>query len=114
MPRWLPYIPPGIAFVLWLSRFIVRDDGVGVVNGLVVFLIVWWLVIFTMLPIGVRSQEEDADVVEGTEPGAPVAPMLMKKAWWTTVITSCIWIVYYVITESGLVAQLMPTDGAWG
>jgi len=114
MSRWLQYVPPAIAFVLWLSRFIVRDGGVGVVNGLVVFLIVWWLVVFTMLPIGVRSQEEDADVVEGTEPGAPVAPMLMKKAWWTTVITSCIWIVYYAITESGVVAQFLPTDGYWG
>jgi len=114
MSRWLQYIPPGIAFVLWLSRFIVRDDGVGVVNGLVVFLIVWWLVIFTMLPIGVRSQEENADVVEGTEPGAPVAPMLRKKAWWTTVITSCIWIVYYGVTESGVVEQFLPTDGYWG
>ena len=73
----------------------------GVVNGLVVFLIVWWLVIFTMLPIGVRSQQEEADIVEGTEPGAPVAPMLLKKAWWTTVITSGIWIVYYLAAGEG-------------
>ena len=114
MPRWLQYVPPGVAAVLWLSRFIIRDDGVGVVNGLVVFLIVWWLVIFTMLPIGVRSQEEAADVTEGTEPGAPVSPMLLKKAWWTTIVTSCIWIVYYAVTESGLVARLLPTDGYWG
>jgi predicted secreted protein len=93
---------------------VIRDDGVGVVNGLVVFLIVWWLVIFTMLPIGVRSQEEAGEVQEGSEPGAPVAPMLMKKAWWTTIITSCIWIVYYIVTDSGLAAQYMPTDGSWG
>ncbi|WP_138510042.1 DUF1467 family protein [Maricaulis alexandrii] len=104
---------PGLAFLLWLSRFIIRDDGVGVVNGLVVFLIVWWLVFFMMLPVGVRSQEEEGDIVEGSEPGAPVAANLVKKGWWTTIATSGVWIVYYVINESGLVAQYMPTGGHW-
>ena len=79
MPRWAQYVLPGIALALWLSRFFIRDDGVGVVNGLVVFLIVWWLVFFMMLPIGVRSQEEAGDIVAGTEPGAPMAPDLLKK-----------------------------------
>lgn len=114
MTRWLQYVPPGMAFLLWLSRFFIRDGGVGVVNGLVVFLIVWWLVVFTMLPIGVRSQEESGEIAEGTEPGAPVAHGLLKKAWWTTIATSCIWIVYYAITESGVVEQFLPTDGYWG
>lgn len=112
--RYAQYALPGIALLLWLSRFIIRDDGVGIVNGVVVFLIVWWLVIFMMLPIGVRSQEEEGDVLEGSEPGAPVAPQLKQKAWWTTIITSGIWIIYYIITESGLAAQILPTDGSWG
>ena len=113
MIRYLQYIPPGLVGLLWLSGFFIRDGGVGVVNGIVVFAIVWWLVIFTTLPIGVRSQEEDGEVVEGSEPGAPIAPMLKKKAWWTTVGTSCIWLVYYVITESGIVEQYLPRGGSW-
>lgn len=113
MTRWLQYVPPALALILWLSRFIIRDDGVGVVNGVVVFLIVWWVVIFAMLPIGVTSQHEDGDIVAGSEPGAPTAPMLMKKAWWTTIATSCIWIVYYIITESGMVEQFLPRGGYW-
>lgn len=113
MTRYLTYIPIVIAGALWLSGFFIRDGGVGVVNGLVVFAITWWLVIFIMLPIGVRSQEESGEVVEGSEPGAPVAPMLAKKAGWTTITTSVIWIVYYVITESGVMAQFMPTNGFW-
>jgi len=114
MPRWAQYVLPGLAAVLWLSRFIIRDDGVGVVNGLVVFLIVWWLVFFMMLPIGVRSQEEAGDIVAGSEPGAPMAPNLLKKGWWCTIVTSGIWIIYYIINESGLVARYMPTGGSWG
>ena len=114
MIRYLQYLPPVIAGLLWLSRIVLRDGGVGLVNGLVVFLITWWLVLFTMLPIGVRSQEEGGEVLEGSEPGAPMAPMLAKKAWWTTVATSVIWIIYFAIAESGLIEQILPRDGYWG
>ena len=109
----LPKVPVAIAALLWLSGFFIRDGGVGIANGLVVFLIVWWLVIFLTLPIGVRSQEEEGEVVEGTEPGAPVAPNLRKKAWWTTVATSCFWIVYFIVTESGFAARFMPQSNPW-
>lgn len=111
--RYLQYLPPAAVGLLWLSGFFIRDGGVGVVNGIVVFAIVWWLVIFLMLPIGVRSQEEDGAVVEGTEPGAPIQPMLAKKAWWTTIATSCLWLVYYAITESGIIEQYLPRGGSW-
>jgi len=114
MKRYLPWLPVGIAGALWLSRFFLRDGGVGVVNGLVVFLITWWLVVFMVLPIGIRSQEESGDVVAGSEPGAPETPMLAKKAWWTTVTTSIIWIIYFAIAESGVIEQFLPTDGYWG
>lgn len=112
--RYLQYVPPALAGLLWLSGFFIRDGGVGVVNGLVVFLITWWLVVFMMLPIGVRSQDESGEVVEGTEPGAPVSPMLKRKAWWTTIATSVIWLVYYAITESGMLESLLPRSGGWG
>jgi predicted secreted protein len=44
-----------------------------------VFLVVWWLSFVAVLPIGARSQHEAGDVVAGTEPGAPVAPALIRK-----------------------------------
>lgn len=114
MIRLLQILPVALAGLLWLSRFFLRDGGVGVVNGLVVFLITWWLVVFMTLPIGVRSQEEQGEVTEGSERGAPVAPMLAQKAWWTTIATSVIWIIYFGIAESGLIEQFLPRDGYWG
>ncbi len=114
MTRYLQLAPVIVAGLLWLTGFFVRDGGVGVVNGVVVFLITWWLIIFMMLPIGVQSQEEGGDIVEGSEPGAPQSPMLAKKAWWTTIATSCVWIVYFGITESGLLGQLLPSQSPWG
>lgn len=108
MKRWIGHVPVAIAALLWLKGFFVRDGGVGIVNGVVVFLIVWWLFFFTMLPIGVRSQEEAGDVVDGSEPGAPHAPNMARKMWWTTIATSIAWIFYFIITESGVLSQLMP------
>lgn len=55
------------------------------VGGAVIFIISWWLSFFAVLPIGVRGQFEDGDVVEGTEEGAPAEPMLRKKAIWATI-----------------------------
>ncbi|MEL7540648.1 MAG: DUF1467 family protein [Pseudomonadota bacterium] len=55
------------------------------VGFIVVFIITWWLSFFCVLPIGVQSQyEQDGDVAEGTEEGAPKEPMLKKKALWAT------------------------------
>jgi len=56
------------------------------VQALIVFAIAWWLVFLPSLSIGIVAQHEsDEDTVAGTEGGAPVAPMLLKKAVWATI-----------------------------
>ena len=60
-----------------------------------IYFIVWWLTFFAVLPWGVHSQEETADVVLGTDPGAPAVPALKKKALWTTVVSAIILSVFY-------------------
>lgn len=61
----------------------------SIVGGLVVFSITWIIVMFTVLPWGVRTQEEDEDTViqPGTVESAPVNPAIWKKFAITTVIT---------------------------
>ncbi|MHA6288675.1 DUF1467 family protein [Maricaulis sp. CAU 1757] len=113
MKRALFLAPVILTGLLWLSGFFIRDGGVGVVNGIVVYLIMWWLVLFMMLPIGVTSQHEDGEIVAGSEPGAPTHHGLGRKAWWTTVATSILWLIYFAVTESGVVGRWMPTGGGW-
>ena len=36
-----------------------------------IYFLVWWLVLFAVLPFGVRSQHEGGDIPPGTDPGAP-------------------------------------------
>ena len=51
------------------------------------FVTIWFVVLFTILPIGIRSQRESGGYVEGTDPGAPVNPQLLKKALLTTLVS---------------------------
>ncbi|WP_018265951.1 DUF1467 family protein [Methylosinus sp. LW4] len=53
-----------------------------------IYLTIWWIVLFAILPFGVRSSEEEGDTPEGGDPGAPVAPKLWMKAVATTIVSA--------------------------
>ena len=53
-----------------------------------IYFIIWWLVIFTILPFGIRTQADDNDVTLGTAPSAPVRPMLVRKAIITSIVSA--------------------------
>jgi predicted secreted protein len=74
-------------------------------SGIVVYVIIWWVVFFTMLPIGVRSPDEaGVEVGPGHAPSAPVRPRLGLKAGVTTAIAVALWGVTYWIIESDLIS----------
>lgn len=62
----------------------------GVGTYIAIYFLVWWTVIFAVLPWGVRSQHEDDAVDTGTEPGAPQRPLLIRKVLATTVVAAVI------------------------
>ena len=51
---------------------------------LVIYLILWWLVFFIMLPFGV---ERDQEITFGNDPGAPKKSLVKKKAIISSFIT---------------------------
>jgi predicted secreted protein len=55
-----------------------------------IYLVVWALCLFVVLPFGVRSQHETGSVVKGSERGAPVVPMLWRKVLATTVLAAIV------------------------
>lgn len=76
---------------------------------ILVYVIAWWMVFFMMLPVGVRSQHESEDgITAGTEPGAPVKPMLKKKMIITSIIAVFLTIGYYFLQDSGLYSFRTP------
>jgi predicted secreted protein len=65
--------------------------------ALAVYFIIWWTVLFCILPLDVRSQVEAGEVTKGTEPGAPVAPHLARKAIITTLVSLVVFALVYVL-----------------
>lgn len=63
-----------------------------------IFFVLWWLVLFAVLPFGIRSQYDEKDVAPGTERGAPARFSLPGKIAVTTAVTLCVFVVYYVLT----------------
>ena len=60
--------------------------------GIAVYVVIWWLALFAVLPFGVRSQAESGSFVEGTDPGAPAAHHMGRKLLVTTLISGVIWL----------------------
>ncbi|HZQ14571.1 MAG TPA: DUF1467 family protein [Pseudolabrys sp.] len=72
-------------------------------TALAIYFIVWWLVLFAVLPWGVRSQEESGDVSPGTDPGAPAVHKVWIKLLWTTVIASIVFGILAAVYKLGLI-----------
>jgi predicted secreted protein len=70
-----------------------------------VYVMIWWVVIFAVLPWGVRVPETHQP---GHATSAPERPMLWRKAAITTAIAAVIWIGVYLLVESDLVTLREP------
>ena len=65
-----------------------------------VYFTTWWIVLFAVLPFGVRNHQEEAEnLPKGADPGAPVAPHLLKKAIATTLISALVWVGIVVLAN---------------
>ena len=65
-------------------------------TALAIYFVVWWIVLFAILPFGVKSQAEQGEgvgheEVPGTDPGAPVKARMLRKVAWTTLISAVIY-----------------------
>ncbi len=78
-------------------------------SSIAIYFIIWWVVLFAVLPFGVQSQVEHGEVVPGSEPGAPHRPMLVRKAVATTIISAVLFaVVYWFVVYSGLTLDDLP------
>jgi predicted secreted protein len=73
-------------------------------TALAVFWLIWWVVLFAVLPWGIRSQHEGDATVPGTDPGAPAISHLKSKLVWTTVVALAIFAGFYVVYVDQLVS----------
>jgi len=76
----------------------------------VMYLLIWWVTLFAVLPFGVRGQAEEGEVVRGSEPGAPVQSDMKRKFKTTTIISTILWVIVCSIIWSGVLNWDMLAD----
>ena len=76
----------------------------GITGSIIIYVMIWWIVFFSVLPIDIQSNKETfKESIEGIDPGAPKNPKIAKKFLVTTIITSILFIViYYLATNDFL------------
>ena len=73
----------------------------SITGSIVVYVIIWWIVFFSVLPIGIKHDEKPfKNNLEGIDPGAPKNPNILKKFLFTTLITTVIFLgIYYIVVS---------------
>ena len=67
-------------------------------TGLVLYVLIWWIVLFAVLPIGTRPVE-DADARSGWR-SAPEHPRLLMKVMLTTLVAGVVWFGAWLLITS--------------
>ena len=72
----------------------------GITGSIIVYVLIWWIIFFSVLPVGIQSKKEIFKKhIDGIDQGAPNNPKIGKKFLITTIITSIIFIVIYYLVK---------------
>ena len=75
----------------------------GITGSIIVYVIIWWIIFFSLLPVGIQSNKQVfKEKIGGMDPGAPKNPKIGKKFLITTLITTIIFAVIYYLVEIDL------------
>lgn len=76
-------------------------------SSFAIFFIVWWIVLFAVLPFGVRNATEAGEsAVKGHDAGAPARHGLGWKVTVTTVIAAFVFILVYALLVNGILESI--------
>ena len=73
------------------------------VMAVAIYIFVWWIVLFAVLPFGVRTQAEDGNVVPGTPESAPAKQRMLRIFLINTVVATIVFAIVYVIVVYKLI-----------
>ena len=76
----------------------------SIVLSLALYFIIWWTLLFAILPIGLRTQGEAGEVVPGTPASAPVKPRFL----WIIGVNTLVSLVVFLVVRAAVVYQWLP------
>lgn len=65
------------------------------ISAFAIFFIIWWVTLFAMLSIGLKTQGEAGEVVPGTVESAPARPRFMLVIGLTTLVAALVFAAFY-------------------
>lgn len=72
-----------------------------ILTGIMVYVLVWWMIFFCMLPLNIQSITKPTD---GAMPGAPINPGLKRKVVLTTIVAVAVWLAIYGLIKADLIS----------
>ena len=63
----------------------------------IIYIIIWWITFFTILPIDVNRQKSVK--IDGEDTGSPENPKMFKKFIYCTGITTVIFVIIYLLIK---------------
>ncbi|SMH49814.1 DUF1467 family protein [Maritimibacter sp. HL-12] len=76
----------------------------SITGAIVLFVVIWFLTMFVVLPIRARSQADAGEVVPGTPEGAPADFRLGRTALIVTLWTIPLWGIVMAVIVTGLIS----------
>ena len=76
----------------------------SVASSLVLFAVIWFLTLFVVLPLRLKTQGDVGKVAPGTPAGAPAELHLKRKLRIVTIASLAIWVALCGIIVSGAVS----------
>lgn len=77
-------------------------------TGVMVYIVLWWTVLFAVLPLGIRRVEKPGT---GEEHGAPERPELLRKAIITSAVAAVFWVVFFALHQADVFSFRRLVDG---
>ena len=63
----------------------------------IIYIIIWWIVFFAILPVDVNREKPNK--IDGEDTGSPENPKILKKFIYCTGITSIIFVIIYLLMK---------------
>jgi predicted secreted protein len=80
--------------------------------SLALYIVIWWTLLFAVLPFGVRTQGEDGNVVPGTPASAPSRMNIKRVIIATTLVSAVVFaLVRFVIASQWIKLDILGVPG---
>lgn len=85
----------------------------SITSALVLFAVIWFMVLFIVLPLRLQTQRETGRIVPGTPESAPDDPKMGPKVKIVTAVSIVLWAITCGIILSGVVTVAHFDISGW-